>query len=209
MRDREQKYYLVKSGEVKRRAEEHRKVFIRLRQELWKIVESFGSDTASICDTMMIIEGIKFKGSPPEGWKKPGRYGLSLPKRGTLTPELRKYFPPSNSYRVETHPELKSFGAWLKCPFGYQWKSKDGKSSGSYLIGRIFSKGFVFWYDPEGPIMLELPDVAGAKKRAEENGEIVENNVLDWVPPKGLKEILKEEWDLMAAKHERANQKIA
>lgn len=204
MRDSPQKYYLVKSGEVRRRAEEYRKTYIRLKANLWKIISSFGCEEASLDVRMMLIRSLRFKKAPPAGWTKPNRWGLSRPKPGTLKPEIRKFFTPSGTYCVETHMELKSFEAWLACPFGYSWKSKDGKSSGSATIGRLFSDGFVYWYDPEGPIMLELPDVAGAKKRAAERGELVDNNALDWVPPKGLKEILSEEWDLMAAKHERA-----
>lgn len=201
MRDHDQKYYLIKSGEVKKRAEEHRKTYIRLMDELWKVVESFGCTEARIDRRMMLIEGLRFKGDVPLGWTKPKRRGVSYPKRGTLGASTKKFFTPSGSYCVETHPELQSFEKWLGCPFHCAWKSKDGKSSGSYHLGRLFSDGVVFWYDPQGPMMLELPDVARAKKDAEEQGRIVENKVLDWVPPKGLKEILKEEWDLMAAKH--------
>ena len=43
--------------------------------------------------------------------------------------------------------------------------------------------------------------MAKAKAASIERGEIVDDNVLDWVPPKGLKEILPEKWDLMAAEH--------
>jgi hypothetical protein len=46
--------------------------------------------------------------------------------------------------------------------------------------------------------------VAAAKARALKEGRTIDGNVLDWVPPKGLKEILSEEWDLMAAKHKLA-----
>lgn len=202
MRDSQQKYYLCKSGEVKRRAEEHRKTFLRLRAELWKVVESFGATAARLDDRMMLIQGIEFKGEPPVGWTKK-KHGVSRPKRGILGFNERKFFTPDGSYSVETHKELRPFGDWLKCPFSYLWNSKDGKSSGRNHIGRLFSDGFTYWYDPAGPIMLELPDVEAAKKRALERGEIADNNVLDWVPPKGLKEILGEEWGLMAAKHKQ------
>jgi hypothetical protein len=204
MKDCTQKHYLCTSGEVKRHAEEHRHTFIRLREQLWKVVKSFGSDEASICDTMMLIRGIKFKGAPPEGWTKPNRYEGSRPKRGTLPPETMKFFTPGGSYFIETHPELKALNEWLKCPFSYSYQSKDGKTTGRNTIGRLFSDGFTYWYSSTGPIMLILPDVAAAKARAKEKKEIVDGNVLDWTPPKGLKEILKEEWDLMAAKHRRA-----
>jgi hypothetical protein len=54
-----------------------------------------------------------------------------------------------------------------------------------------------------------LPDVALAKAECAKNGYTVEGNALDWTPPKGLKEILLEEWELMAAKHKRAAEKTA
>jgi hypothetical protein len=202
MRDLDQKHYLCTSGEVKKRAEEHRRVFLRLRARLWKVVKSFGSDEASICDSMMLICGIHFKDGPPPGWTKPGRYdNCSRPKRGTVPPEIRALFTPGGSYVVEPHEELKPFGEWLNCPFRYSYTSKDGTCSGSSTIGRIFADSFVYWYDPSGPLMLILPDVAAAKVRSIKKREIVDGNVLDWQPPVGLKEILSEEWDLMKAKH--------
>lgn len=204
MRDHEQKYYLCKSGEVKRRAEEHRATYKRHMDKLWKVVNSFGSDTARIEKRMLLIEGIAFKGEPPKGWTKP-KYGISRPKLGTLKPEVRRCFTPSGSYFVETHKDLKPFQEWLGCPFHYSYKTKTG--SGTSTIGRLFSEGFVYWYSETGPILLELPDVAGAKKEALASGETIDNNVLDWVPPKGLKEILPEEWDLMVAKHKRKEAK--
>ena len=200
MRDADQKYYICKSGEVKRRAEEHRKIYLRLKVQLWKVVESFGVTEASICSTMMLIRGLCFKGEPPAGWTK-AKHGISYPKRGTLAPEVRKFFTPSGSYTVETHKEMLPFMTWLNCPFHYTYTTKDG--SGSSTIGRLFSDGFVYWYDPKGLIMLELPDVAAAKKHCTECKEIPDNNMLDWVPPKGLKVIMIEEWNLMSAKHKK------
>ena len=202
MKDCDQKHYLCTSGEVKRRAEEHRRTFIRLKENLWKVVKSLDSDEACINDAMMLIEGIRFKGVyVPDGWTKPDRRMLSRPKRGTLPPETMKFFTPGGSYAIETHPELKAFNDWLKCPFSYSYQSKDGTMTGRNTIGRLFSDGFTYWYSSTGPIMLVLPDVTAAKKRAKEKKEIVDGSVLDWTPPKGLKEILREEWDLMAAKH--------
>jgi hypothetical protein len=210
MRDLDQKYYLCKSGEVKKHAEEHRRTFLRLRAKLWKVVTSFGSDEASICDTMMLIRGIHFKDGTPAGWTKPGRHDrCSHPKRGTLSPEIQAFFTPSGNYFIELHEELKPFGDWLKCPFHYSYTSKDGRCSGRSTIGRIFADSFVYWYDPAGPIMLILPDVAAAKARSVKKREIVDGNVLDWQPPAGLKEILSEEWDLMEAKHKRRVSKVA
>lgn len=210
MRDSDQKYYLCKSGEVKRRAEEYRATYLRLKAKLWEILESFGAEEASICPTMMLIQGIAFKGEPPAGWSKK-KHGVSRPKPGTIAPELRRFFQP-NSCWIELHKDLAPFRDWLACPFHYTYTMKPGNplkiTSGSGHLGRLFSDGFVFWYDPAGPIMLELPDVAGAKKRADERGEIVDNHALDWTPPKGLKETLSEEWDLMAAKHKLATGQI-
>lgn len=203
MKDCDQKFYICVSGEVRRHAEEHRRTFCRLRDHLWKIVESLGSDEAIINDTMMLIDGIKFAGGPPTGWTKPDKSGCSRPKRGTLPPETQKFFTPGGSYWIKPHEELKAFGDWLKCPFDYSYKSKDGTTSGSNTIGRLFADSFVYWYNPKGPILLVLPDVAAAKSRAAKKKEIVEDNVLNWTPPKGLKEILSEEWDLMTAKHRR------
>jgi hypothetical protein len=99
MRDHEQKYYLCQSGEVKRRAEEYRQVNLRLRAKLWDVISSFGAEKASICGTMMLIRGIAFKGAPPKGWTKP-RHGISRPKPGTLSPELRQYFQPATQVPV-------------------------------------------------------------------------------------------------------------
>lgn len=201
MKDREQKYYICKSGEVKKQAEKHRKVFIQLVEDLWSVITALGGKEARLCYTMMLIKGIKFEKQPEVGWTKPDKFGLSRPKQGTLQPDLMQYFTPKGSYAVTLHPELKEFKDWLKCPFWYSYKTQGG--SGSITIGRLFADTFVYWYDPKGPILLELPDVARAKREAINNNQTIDNDVLDWKPPKGLKEILIEEWNLMAAKHKK------
>lgn len=195
-------FYLCESGEVKKRANAYRRTYIRLKGVLFDVVKSVGSDKSYIDDTMMLISGVKFDGPVPAGWSKPHRRTKDCrPLRTKENAELLKHFTPFGCYCVKAHPELQKFWDWLECPDSYRWKSADGKSSGSRGIGDFFRNLQMYWYAERGPLLLKTPDVAAAKEEAEKEKRIVEGNVLNWQPPKGLRRILPQKWDLMQAEH--------
>lgn len=180
-------FYLANSGEAKKKAWEYRASFIRLGAALFKIVESFGATKASTCDTMMLLRGVILP-KPLDGWTKPDRDGLSRPLKTKANADLLRHFTPGGYYAVKEHPELAAFNEWLKCPCGYSY-TQGPNISGTTRIGK------------HGPVGVVLPNVAKERAEAVAAGKKVENNVLDWKPPRGLKRILCEEWDLMEAKH--------
>ncbi len=197
MQDFPQKYYLCVSGEVKERAEEYQKAYNELWSHLIKLVKSMGATDYRFEPSMMLLIGIKFKGEPPKGWTK--KRGYSRPPDNKA---ISKYFTPSGGHRITTHPKLAAFQEWLGCPMSYSY-TKGKTNSGWTTIGRLFSDGLLYWYDSTGPILLVIPDVALARSQARAEGLKIADKGLTWKRPKGLKEILPEEWYLMSANHEQ------
>ncbi len=200
MEDHPQIHYLCASGEVKKRAEAHRRAFTKLRKALFDVVHSLGATRCRIQDSMLLLQGITFEGEPPTGWTKKDKGGCSRPKPTKANAEILKHFTPSGGYCIETHPDLLDFEKWLGCPMSYEY-TQAPTSKGWSTIGRMFADGVLYWYSATGPILAILPDIAAARIYAEEHRQVVVGNVLDWKPPKGLKRILPEEWKLMQAKH--------
>jgi hypothetical protein len=194
-------YYLCESGEVKIKAEEYRDTFIKLKKALWAVVHGLGCEKASFCDDMMLLRGVVFPGTPPAGWTKPSREGLSRPKRNKENAETLKHFTPFGCYELETHQDLLPLWEWLRCPTGYRYIGPGPGVSGSCRIGNLFDPVQAVWYCGKGPICLILPDVEAERREAIDSGRTVVDGVLNWTPPEGLQRILPEKWDLMAAEH--------
>lgn len=192
-------FYLANSGEAKKKAWEYRAAVIRLGAALFKIVESYGATKASTHDTMMLLRGVILP-KPLDGWTKPDSNGLSRPLKTKANADLLRHFTPDGYYTLKEHPELAAFSDWLKCPCGYSY-TQGPNISGSTRIGSLFRPIQVVWYSEHGPVGVVLPNVAKERAEAVAAGKTVKDNVLDWKPPRGLKCILSEEWDLMAAKH--------
>ena len=197
------KYYICESGEVRKKANAHRAAFIRLKSALFDVVNSLGAKQCRIETDMMLLSGIYFPNDPPAGWTKKGPRG-SRPKPIKANADILKHFTPSTPYQVTTHPELQALWDWLKCPASYSWKMPGKEHSGWEMIDHRFSTHQACWLDANGPVVLILPNVAAAKAKALELGRAIEGSALDWTPPKGLREILPEEWDLMKARHQLA-----
>ena len=193
-------YYLCTSGEVKKLANEHRAAHIRLKKELWAFVESMGCKSASIDERLMRLRGVVFPSEVPSGWTKLNKHKLSCPQRYNKDPDILRYFVQRMPTIPEEPAELAKFHTWLNCPLGYHYTHKTG--NGWSRIGGFYGVR-LYWYSATSPIMLEVPDVKNAKAQAHHAGYTVKNNVLDWKLPKGCKEIMVEEWQLMVAKHKK------
>jgi hypothetical protein len=207
MQDFPQKHYICVAGNVKKHAEAYREAHMRLYGKLITVAKSVGVTSIHYEPSMMLLISLYFKEAPPAGWTKKDKYGRSRPLPTLANKEMLTHFTPGGSHQITTHPELLAFQTWLGCPLSYNYKQGD-TCSGWSTIGRLFSDGLLYWYSVTGPIVLVIPDMVAARKYAKENKQIVTDNVLDWKPPKGLKEILPEEWELMAAKHKQAQQKM-
>lgn len=195
-------FYLLNSGEVLKRAQQYREIFIRLRTELFGFVHSMGCERACVDETMMLLRGIVFEGSPPKGWKKPcKKHGLSRPNPTKANAAALRWFTPAAPHAIKPHPELQGFLQWLDCPSSYAYKT-DGGGWGSKSIGDFFNHTVLAWYSPDGPILLKTPDHHAAVLEAKAMGITPTDAALDWKPPVGCEQILIERWRLMEAEHD-------
>lgn len=140
--------------------------------------------------------------SAPREFKKPGKNGLQSPKKGT------EY---EAEFKRHKRPSVKEFiGEWLGVPYRLSYEAKD--CLGSTCIGHPFYPIGLYWYEAKGPILLVVPDVEHyAKQITDEHPDAVFDGAADqWrLAKEGAREILREEWDLMVAKHKCANGKEA
>lgn len=203
-------YHICEGGELLQRAEKHREHHNRLSKELFDIVHGLGCEAACIDQKTMKLRSIKFDGAPPKGWTKPDKDRLSRPKKLRANAEMLQHFTP-RTYQVRWHADLAEFFSWLSFPEHYNYRGPDPGCSGSCSVGGLFAEPGLFWFCQDGPILLRLPDIEREKRICEKDGRVIDDNKLDWQKPKGLRDILKEEWDFMTAKysHEKAARKSA
>lgn len=194
------KYYICESGEAKSKADEYRANYERLRGDLFAFAARFGAKKVSLCDEMMLLNGIEIEGDVPAGWVTPRWLnGCARPKNIKANAELLKHFTPSGTYRVEHHPDLQAFFTWLNVPCYYEYEYDGGSGSSSIFHG--FYGPQLVWFSATSPIAITLPDVAAIKAKALADGRRLTDGALDWMPPAGMRESSKEEWDYQVAKH--------
>lgn len=201
-----QKYYLVESGEIRERAEIYRQALIARHKELQAITKSLGAQSYQACSWTLKLRGVGFEGEVPKGFKKPDSYGMCRPyKKNT---DALEHFTKSGT--IERFPPYLAFFDWLGCPQCYSFDTDDGWGNSS--IGHPGEPYGLYWYDPEGPILLMVPDVEDAAVKAQEQGHRVRDNALDWrIHPThpGATEILYERWQWMRAEYKQQQELAA
>jgi hypothetical protein len=197
------KYYLCESGDAKHHADKHRDSYITLRRNLLTLVESLGAKNCRFCPDMMLLTGVFFLNDPPQGWTKKSQYG-SRPKYTKANANILTHFTPKPPYQVIRHPELQALWDWLKCPSSYEYTVPGTTTEGSSSISRYGNTHEACWISEQHPVLLVLPDLLHAKEEAAKGNHVIKGNTLDWVPPEGMREIMREEWDLMKAQYNHA-----
>lgn len=198
------KYYLIESGVLLPVAQKYRQdtieTFNIVREYFLSIgVKSFATGWhGRPCYAI-------FEGEIPDGFTKPNkRNGGVYPKNSKAGKPWREAWD-ALPKKPNAQERLKDV---LGCPTWFSAKFPDGSSHGRH-IGAFEEPIGLYWYSADSPILLRTPDVKKYLKefKADGKGEPIwdENrNPEHYAPPDGLKEILREEWDLMTARHEAA-----
>jgi hypothetical protein len=197
----DQKYYIIESGKMLELAEKLRIEYSKSIEIINSYVNSLGGKSYNTSLTDNALHSIGFNHDIPEGFCKPDRYGLSRPKKKSpYYAEFKKYKKTDLSSKLQEN---------LKVPLVVSYK-KNGSFSGSSRIGNMWKPVGIYWFKKDGPILLIIPDVAKAVKEFSDTyGDEIsfENGVENWrLDETGLKEIIKEEWDLMVAKHKKSTE---
>lgn len=190
------KYYLVEGGEILAKVSQFRAELMKHRHAAMDYVKSIGG-TGYQSSFMDGIYAIQFpEGQVPEGFKKPNRYKCCVPKvKSSYCAEFLKYKAPHAT-------------EWMKKFLGIplQLNYSCGNSTGGSCTGHPFEPISICWFATDGPLLLIIPDVAAKAEELRNGKEIIfEDNADQWrMPLEGVREILREEWDFMAAKHKAA-----
>ncbi len=196
------KYYICKSGTIRRKAEEYRSTYIQRVNEVDKLVKPLGADKYSLHEATLLVRGVNFVGAIPEGWHKPKCLGgYARPKPTKENAVILQHFTPHGVHFVRRPPKLQEFFAWLDFPVFYDYTVEgDTDRRGSSIVS--FYNHELMWFSASSKIILALPDLEKVREEAKKERRIVVGGVLDWKTPKGLVEISKEEYAYLKAKHD-------
>lgn len=196
------KYYLVEGGPLLALAKEYHDDLAAFYKELNEFIVEIGANGYRF-DITGQLNGLRFEGDVPEGYKKPDKHGATLPykKNKEAWAQLKKFKQP------KAHDYIDRL---LKIPCGLAYRKGD-EISGSTMIGHPFEPYGFYWYDPNGPVLMTVPDVAKyASDIMKESDEYTFDDDLHlWKledHADGVRPILKEEWDFMRAKYEQEKQ---
>lgn len=198
-------YYLVQEGEISKDAQQFRKNWIAQRKKIITYLKKHFPHCTGYCIGWNgVIWSLKFEqGKVPEGFCKLDRNGGTRPKKKSETWGVFDKIP---TIEENSDPLLiKKYNI----PLFIEYKTKD-KSQGLTRIGNWSFTTSLEWFDNKGPILLKLPNVKQAIemfKVDHPGATIVNKEILKWKPPEGLKPIMKEEWELIQAKHEMKEKK--
>lgn len=184
------KFYLIEQGEMLDFMNDYRKRYMADVQKITKYVKSLGGENWG--EFFGTLSGVVFPhGKVSSDFCKPNKYGVSEPKkRSVFTEEFKEYTIPLfyNEFSKKTgfHNTLS-------------YKTKGGMNGGSTSI----EKPQPLWFSADGAVGIAMPDYRKKRKEVEDAGKYtISGKMQGWeFDTTGLKEILKEEWDLIAAKY--------
>jgi uncharacterized LabA/DUF88 family protein len=188
------KHYLIESGEALEVAEKYRKAHIEYHSAARAFLENCGATSGQTCHDGRFFS-LKFeKGKVPENFKKPNKYGYVEPfKKNKEWLEKLETSPAS--------PVVSEFiDGVIDAVLSLEYEGEHGK--GGCCIGNPFNPIQICFFSKESPLLLIVPDVKHYVRLREINGYTVTSKKSHTLP-EGLKEILREEWDLMVAKHKQ------
>jgi hypothetical protein len=193
------KYYLVDSPEVLECCRKFRARYIEQNDRFWAYAESKGATAYQFGFDGQLI-GLVFPwGKHPDGFLKP-KHGnaAAYPMRGKKGDIWRSEFK-----ALGRHAKPEEFIPLLaSVPSGINYEYPRG--SGGRRIGGFPEAVQVCFFNNDD-FLIVLPDVEAEIRLlfAEHPAAKITNGADEWKVPDGLRDILREEWDLMVAKHEK------
>lgn len=182
-------YYLVKSGEVKKKAQEYINLMIENTDVIRDKVKAVGGTRYQMGFDGR-LRGISF---PTVGftlskeWKNI-KNGVSFPRKGTDTFNSLKEISLPNSTDM-----MKGV---LDFPLSISWENEDERGRSSF---RAINPIQVLWCNDMDDIAIYMPDVnkkIEALKGAHPDALL---SINQWSPPNGLAQITEAKWEFMLA----------
>lgn len=187
------KYYIVEGGPLLVQAQAFRENYILWGEQARAFIKKHGAITGQVGFGGKFFS-LKFEGDAPEGFKKAGKFGCQQPY--VKNKEWIKILEDG-----PTEPQSSDFikkAMDIVYSIGYKKEGCDGRMR----LGNPFTPVSVCYYSEDSPLLLILPDAQKSIDKKQSEGYAVTPS--SYTPPDGIREILKEEWDLMVAKHKQA-----
>ncbi|MEM7069920.1 MAG: hypothetical protein AAF478_13660 [Pseudomonadota bacterium] len=194
------KFYLVESGESYGQCDQFRKSYNEAVKELSHYVESIGANKyrTGFNNELSYVAFPRGHNVDLANFIKPGKDGATRPRhKSPLKKEFEKYVLP------DQHDFISDV---IGCPRSAKFSDAHDSECVVEFFGFQYNAGLA-WYHNESPILLMLPDIERIVLETEvqnvgRNLRWVESDAIQW-RFKGGREILKEEYQLMQAKHEQ------
>ena len=146
------------------------------------------------------------KDKTPVNFKQPDR------RDGAVQPYVKNEVWREIIKNAPVQPSVDTYvGELINAPTSYKYKTDDEGEGWTRFGAYHFHQYQVGWYSKTSPIALvmadiqqELKDFIKSREEADDPVEITCGSD-KWKVPEGLRQIMKEEWDLMVAKHEKLN----
>lgn len=161
------------------------------------LAKELGAEQYTVDFANGAICGVIFKGAPHADFKKADRRGVSSPKQKT---EWAKRFADVRGYDRRGFSLAKALG--VPTDISYNNETTRG---GSCVSGGFSSGTGLLYCSSSGPFALYIPDVAAVVADYEARGYTVCDECKFFKPEfDGARQILKEEWELVVARHKLA-----
>lgn len=190
-------YFAVEGGTTLELAVAHVEKRLSVIRGNTEIAKEIGAQRFVVDISKGTISGVVFDGKTHSDFKKPNRRGVSYPKKGS---EWERRFSDLDGYDACGYGLADTLGV----PTVISYESET--SRGSAVISPDFNSGVGFLYlSAAGPFVLYIPDIAAVVADYETRGYSVSPECKSFKPEfDGAKPILKEEWELLVAKHKLA-----
>jgi hypothetical protein len=200
-------YFIVENGPVFDHCQKWVQSFIDARKAAMEFAKKYGSDRCYTSSRTGTFAGARFAWQElPDDWTKPrGKDKLSWPKKKSAAELERKALPSADSF---LGPLQDIVG---EIPSNVEYRG--GKTTkGMRQVAPFFGTSCYTFNGADGPFLIDVPNAKLAWKfMLADNPEYeCTNGVHEYeFAFEGCREILKEEWDLLAAQHKAAKAKAA
>ncbi|EYR81840.1 hypothetical protein [Shinella sp. DD12] len=198
-------YFAVEGGRTLEIARKHVAERAAVEEVNRALAKELGAERYAVDFLTGVLCGVIFPGKPHADFKKPNKNGVSSPRARTAW-DAR--LASMKGYDRRGFSLAKALGV----PTDISYRKGDAVRGGSAIAGG-FSSGVGFLYlSEDGPFALYVPDVAYVVADYEDRGYTVCDECKNFKPEfDGARPILKEEWELVVARHKlaEAEKKVA
>lgn len=197
-------YFAVEGGRTLKLARKHVAERAAVEEVNRALAKELGAERYVVSVLDGVLCGVVFSGAVHPDFKKPDRRGVSYPKAKT---GWRIRLSDLTGYDRRGYGLAKALGV----PTTIHYTFEDGRGMGAISRGIGSGVGFLYLSE-DGPFALYIPDVAHVVADYEARGYTVCDECKNFKPEfDGARQILKEEWELVVARHNlaEAEEKVA